>query len=379
MNRKGLQTVSSLVGWYRQASLMVLNTLVLLAIVEVSAHVVLYVHDWVTVNPEGQPKLYHAGEPWSDQFVREHGEALARPTYEPFVLWRPSPFAGDHVNITADRVRRTPGASCRDGAYRVFFFGGSAAWGYRSPDWGTIPAYLQSGLARRRSDVCVINYGQNGYVSTQQVIALLRLIQTGDIPNLVVFYDGYNDALATFETREVGVHYQLDQYRERFERRSGPAELLRQVRSVSAASRLISRALGPEVKSAPAGAPDEALIRGLVSAYLTNHALVDGMSRNHGFRFEAFWQPSLYAGARKLLPEERKIRPLIPASGPFFKSVYELVQREGAGRPHFTYLGNVFDDEPSRVWVDHVHATPVGNKIVADRILEKLAAAEGES
>lgn len=38
-------------------------------------------------------------------------------------------------------------------------------WGTGSPDWGTIPAFLQSGLqALKGGPVCVVNFGESGWV-----------------------------------------------------------------------------------------------------------------------------------------------------------------------------------------------------------------------
>jgi hypothetical protein len=38
-----------------------------------------------------------------------------------------------------------------------------------------------------------------GWVSTQSVIMLLRQLQHGNIPDVVVFYDGVNDTYAAYQ------------------------------------------------------------------------------------------------------------------------------------------------------------------------------------
>jgi hypothetical protein len=66
-----------------------------------------------------------------------------------------------------------------------------------APDWGTIPAYLQEELEERfNGAVCVVNYGEDGFASTQEVILLLIELQRGNVPDAVIFYDGVNDVTA---------------------------------------------------------------------------------------------------------------------------------------------------------------------------------------
>ena len=96
-------------------------------------------------------------------------------------------------------------------------FGGSAMWGWGAPDWGTIPAYLQTELERAGDrPVCVVNYAENGFVSTQNVIQLSLLLAAGDVPDVVVFYDGVNDVLAARQTGQPVLHQNLTQIATRF-------------------------------------------------------------------------------------------------------------------------------------------------------------------
>jgi hypothetical protein len=94
---------------------------------------------------------------------------------------------------------------------RVFAFGGATMWGTGSPDWETIPAYLQAGLeARRGKPVCMVNFGESSFVSTQEVIQLLLQLESGNVPHLVIFYDGINNIYAAYQSGQAGVHENLD-------------------------------------------------------------------------------------------------------------------------------------------------------------------------
>ena len=55
------------------------------------------------------------------------------------------------------------------------------------------------------------NLAEIGYVSTQEMIALVRELQSGYRPDLVLFYDGVNDTTSALLEGEADAHDQRDQ------------------------------------------------------------------------------------------------------------------------------------------------------------------------
>ena len=99
-------------------------------------------------------------------------------------------------------------------------------WGTGSPDWGTIPANLQKGLEKlRQGPVCVMNFAESAYVSTQDIIMLLLQLQSGNVPDLVVFYNIAGDISAAYQSGRAGVHANLDEIAARFEGRRSQLHL----------------------------------------------------------------------------------------------------------------------------------------------------------
>ena len=98
-------------------------------------------------------------------------------------------------------------------------FGGSAVWGVGAPDDETIPSHLAALLNGELGvDANVRNLGRRGYVFTQEVIYLMRELQAGRRPDIVVFYNGVNDAAAVSLWPEFpGAHVSFDTVRDRFE------------------------------------------------------------------------------------------------------------------------------------------------------------------
>lgn len=80
----------------------------------------------------------------------------------------------------------------------VWMFGGSAVWG-SGVEWSeTIPSYLAT------KGYTVTNYGEVGYVSTQELILLILELRSAT-PNIVIFYDGYNDVFSGYQQGVAGL------------------------------------------------------------------------------------------------------------------------------------------------------------------------------
>ena len=125
--------------------------------------------------------------------------------WEPFTYWRYRPHLGQYVNLDANGLRRTWNMPT-DQPVKVSMFGGSTMWGVGARDEFTIASMLSKMLAQVfPSRVQIANYGTTGYVSTQEMIFLLRELQQGQRPDIVIFYDGYNDTFSAYQSQVAGV------------------------------------------------------------------------------------------------------------------------------------------------------------------------------
>ena len=105
------------------------------------------------------------------------------------------------------------------GRFRIVVMGGSAAWGFGcTADEKTVPGRLQTILRGHLPElnIEVINAGQIGYGSTQELIYFYRQISALS-PDLVLLFDGYNDILADFINPASGWPLHSDLLKSRFE------------------------------------------------------------------------------------------------------------------------------------------------------------------
>ena len=114
----------------------------------------------------------------------------------------------DILTISENGYRLVPGISEDNDAFRVFLFGGSTMWGMGVADSNTIGSYLQNQLAEMSDElVAVYNFGQPGFASTQEVIELMLQLRDGNVPDIVIFFDGVNDIWNAYGSGQAGGYH----------------------------------------------------------------------------------------------------------------------------------------------------------------------------
>src|SRR5208283_92338 len=151
---------------------------------------------------------YH-GAVWTADYYDELGRM--RMDWHPYTYWLVAPLSGRYLNIGTNGLRATlrdesRKANCRRRA-RIFMLGGSTIFGEGVRDGYTIPSQLQKILDESGYCAEVTNFGQEGYVSSQELLFLQEQLRNGNVPDLVIFYDGINDSESALLQGEAGVTY----------------------------------------------------------------------------------------------------------------------------------------------------------------------------
>jgi hypothetical protein len=53
-----------------------------------------------------------------------------------------------------------------------------------------------------------------------------------------------------------------------------------------------------------------------------------------------------------------------------YTAVYETIERESSKYQNLYSMVHIFDRYDSLIWIDAVHATPIGNQLIAERMLD---------
>jgi hypothetical protein len=390
---------------YRAVAILVLNTLIVFACFELAARGVFKIASVISepteqLIGEGTPRekvSYYSSQPWAEQYWYEF-RLSRRQQYYPYVGWRRFPFKGRTIEIDQNGIRVTPGANCSANSFKVFTFGASEMWGTGSPNWGTIPANLQKGLEKlRQGPVCVMNFGESAYVLMQDIIMLLIQLRSGNVPDLALFYSTEGNIYAAYQSGRAGVPENLDQIAARFEGRQGPSAFvglrstvnwLRSTDSYSLIDQLMGKlTIANPQQKAPAPSElatyesmgiDVATLSDLiVQDCLGNYKIVSALAQKYGFKYFFFLPPHISMGNKPLTPEEQEMKHKTELQAAYYKlhtAAYQIIERGFAKYQNFYSMVHVFDHYDSLIWIDEGHVTPIGNQVIAERMLDVIQA-----
>lgn len=311
-------------------------------------------------------------ELWSELEIRN------RMHFEPYYHWRHDPFQGQYVNVSEEGVRRTLPLVNSRGAEKIFIFGGSTLWGLGTKDEHTIPSFVQSFMGQGYK---VTNYGQPGFVATQELNLLLQQLALGNIPDVVIFYDGVNDGYAGVYSpaipRDV-MNLRMNRKKSREEKDSFWLGLFKKSNySDIRFFKKISNSLTGKVSKDEWGKKIEGDItsnsRSVVGFYEAHIKQVNALAREYGFKVFFLWQPNLLSGTRHMLGYEEAIfddeRPIFVESQ---RQVYVDAKAAFSGREdeNIYFLGDIFNDQKIPVYIDYCHMGPAGNEIIARRMVD---------
>jgi len=340
----------------------------------------------------------HHGVEWKREYSKAFDDEVRRYVWQPYVYWRHALHQGRYFKVDRDGLRATWSPPPRDGGagpppVRVFTFGGSTLWGWGGRDDHTIPSYLSKLLHEQGYRAEVTNYGQLDYVSTQEVIALLRCIQRGEVPDIVLFYDSLNDVFASYKNGEAGVSITEGLRRTEFNLNRRPKQLMRvwkqevlarYFRGFHRLTAGLQRRIRPRTAPLP---HDDALVRQTVRLYEVNLTLVESMGRSYGFDPLFYWQPVAFSRPYRS-PHERYGAERFSFSEQMLEAVYQRIRRSEAlnSRPHFHDISALFDDSGEAYYLDGMqHLSEAGNQRVAAamvddviRLIEQRRAAAAE-
>ena len=327
------------------------------------------------------PSSIYQGQSWASVYWRELKEMTDHLQYQSYVVWRRAPFAGQTINVDASGIRKTYYSSCDAGSYNIWIFGNSSLWGTGVPDWDTIPSLLAKRYQDAGHKVCMKNFGEKAWVSTQELIQLtLALKQAAQKPDLVIFYDGVMDSYLPYQSKLPDAHFNFAQTKEEFQslgNHGASLEYLKRTNTYRTLMELRSTLVegGADIDRAHFTAEElNSMAEITYNNYLKNIRLVDLLAQGFGFRCAFFWQPTLLAGHKPLTAEEIRLRKAElsnhPGGDAVFQATYNLF--EHYQNEKFFDLANIFDKDPDERFLDFSHIGPTGNQIVADKMFAVL-------
>ncbi len=300
----------------------------------------------------------YAGVAWASTHFAEFGNL--RSGYLSYLGWRRLPFSGATINIDPDmRIRRTPATGPSQTRQTVYFFGGSTVWGTGSDDLNTIPSLYQKAAGGK-----VLNFGESGWTAHQSLNQLIKLYTEGHRPDVVVFYDGYNDVRYKCRSgRDFWSHEREPRIQQAIA--YAPREfgyylqpILEVVNNFWKKDRMMSgkKQLAGDCDSDPRKA--DLVAEQLITAWRIAAALVT----SHGGRFHAFLHPVAFLSTTRT--DQIELAESVRAQ---FQTVYALIRQKIAGLPWASDLTLALDRD-EYIYIDEVHVSPNGNALIVARM-----------
>jgi hypothetical protein len=348
--------------------------------------------------------------PYDLSFHTQEGERISlRPgpihvALSPWRVYRLLPDQEtDRVSINSLGFRGEEIPRERGERTRVIVIGGSAAFGLGAADDSETIAGL---LEAQAPDLEVVNAGVPGYLSGQELAYVVHELVDLD-PDWIVAYDGWNDLFDPWYSRRrteglFGVNQNFFKIESELaanyhsQARFGPGlrrfagMLMSRTALLGAAGRRLLE--GPrrraEAEAVVSGSEREPYLEAIVEAYAANLRGMRDHCRTRGIRFLVVFQPEAGQKPRRSPEEERQlargIGPVRGYAGEFPSLYRRFLDRsaetlEAAGiEPLDVSRAEAFRGREDRLFLDVVHTTLEGNRVVAELLLERLRAADAD-
>ena len=251
--------------------------------------------------------------------------------------------------------------------YRIFFLGGSSAYGvYSTSDQTTIPGYL--GEQFENMNIEIINAGVGGGNSFDETYTIKHKLMDMS-PDLFIIYSGWNDLGNPIRTEyeekkiqddinliilELGKYYRTIEFVKFFERI------------------MIKQFYGEK------GKPEESLnnenIYEKITLWKNRWNKICEMGNDKEIKTIILIQPLLGAGEKNLHSWEKHMQEQYKHTS--VVSHYDNLRNASLElNKHCELvvdLSHVFDDNTELIYYDLGHVTDIGNKIIAEEIYEKI-------
>ena len=320
-------------------------------------------------------RLYNTDQPARYRDVIEESWRMGDTVYSPFVEYRMSPYQGKAFTITEDgyRPNRLSEQDLQRPGRKVFVFGGSTTMGSGVRDDETIPAGIERALrAAGRDDVQVFNFGVVSYFSTQEMIALQRLLTAGVKPDVAVFIDGLNDFYYCTVPDQSSWYERLVQLTRARSRMPLGLELANRSNVVQ-----LARALGGDrsvvVREWGSFCRSDEDVRRVVHRLDTNRRMIDALAQQLGFQAVFVQQPVptyAYDNSKRPVPVKDEMLSYHVNSKAGYPLMAAMRQDGSLWTRNLLWLAEL--EPQANAYVDTVHYSPAFNDLMGAKVAEEI-------
>jgi lysophospholipase L1-like esterase len=275
------------------------------------------------------------------------------------------------VNIDENGFRiHSVGLDNSTNAKTIGFFGGSAMWGTGSDNNSTIPALFD----QLSSDYNVRNYADLAWVSRQNLAQLINLANQHQAPDVVVFYDGYNDVHILCNrafTESLNGTAREGRLRSIIELRKAGGHVYRNL--ILPFIELLMPQHSGDASEQYSCDRDPKMAQRVADVFVQNWSIAAQIVESYGGTFIGFLQPGVFTGTPRVdhLPDNVNAnwrdRDALQRE---FDAVYPIIRGKLSETGiRWKDLTNVFDSD-QYYYVDTSHVGPRGNSLIVKHMMD---------
>jgi hypothetical protein len=308
-------------------------------------------------------------------------------------LYATAPVATAHVNFTDYySARLTPDSVALSQADHIIWaFGGSTLENTETTDTLTIANTWGRVFNRTLAPTHVKNFGTGGFSSSYELIKfqkLLREVEESEIPDLAIFYDGFNDALLGFQYGAGRMQGDLSlKLQAMIERKDLMISTYSLSRMLSRYSKFWERTGARVVESLLVPLPrlpaDSGNLDATIRVYASNVRMIRATCDSFQIRCFFVLQPLLVTKT-PLSELEREVLSGLeahPRFGPeatrFVRNFYAGVVREFGGSEDFVDASHILDRRTQSDFYDLGHTSALTSPVIGDAIAGEILARIG--
>ncbi|MCB2221447.1 MAG: SGNH/GDSL hydrolase family protein [Bacteroidetes bacterium] len=319
---------------------------------------------------------------WVADYYKEFNNCNAS-TWESYVYWRRIHFEGQFINVTKDQLRKTVfqhnPSSDYDPLITIYMFGGSAMWGTGVRDEYTLPSLLGKELTKKGYRVEIINYGESGYVSSQELIELQLQLRAGYIPDLVIFYDGANDMFSSLQQNKAGLPQNENNREKEFntlsEKKKSFLVFFESLKTLATMKFIRQKFISePDHEALLSEYNLNQLAEETIRVYNENLRLVFSLAEGYNFHSVFYWQPLIFFKDSKSAYEKSELEKA-DWSKPFIQLSRDNLSGSEIHLENLDFydLSNFFVTESEPIFIDWCHVGEYGNTRLAKRIAKDVS------
>ena len=337
---------------------------------------VLYQQDNQTIDPRAKYPTYSNKE-FAIELLNEFSKLTT--IYRSFIGWRRKKVNFKYTKISGPyNVRKSKGESINNS---VWFFGGSTMWGEGSSDNQTIPSHFNS-----LTNIPVYNFGETAWNSRQSLNQLINAIGDNYKPNVVVFYDGFNDVVN--QCRSEYKYLPIHVYEKELQKITTSKGIVKKEIIKFILSPYIAFTNKFNINFSSGNSDDfkqydcdtnQAKARSIAQHLVNNWRTAYSLSKTNNFKFYGVLQPTLFStetNSEYLITKRFKKHPERRRQ---FNAVYPLILNEMIRQCSLDkdICSSLFDgsdwlDGTNNIFIDSCHINSLGNKIIAKRLQSLL-------